>query len=112
MKITKEDLKTLETLKKKNSSFLGLISSQFNSIVSKVNAYVANYNKDFQKFIANKRIELSSLKTEIATYEQKKVNEISSAEQEKRNAMVKLAATLEEEAKYLDSNDFKNGHMY
>lgn len=112
MKITKEDLKTLETLKKKNSSWLSPLTSQFNSIVDKVNAYVANYNKDFQKFIANKRIELSSLKTEIANYEHKKVNETSSAEQEKRSALVDLANTLENEGKYLNSDDFKNGHMY
>lgn len=112
MKITKEDLKTLETLKKKNSSFLSPITSQFNSIVSKVDAYVDNYNKDFKKFIADKRSNLASLQAEIADYARKKVNEISSAEQEKRNAMIKFAATLKEEEDYLDDNAFKNGHMY
>lgn len=112
MKIAKEDLKTLETLKKKNTTMFSWATSQFNSIVSKVNAYVDNYNKDFEKFIADKRSNLASLQAEIADYARKKVNEIPIAEQEKRNAIIKFAATLKKEEDYLESNDFKNGHMY
>lgn len=110
MVIKTDIVNELETLKKKNKSLS--VTSQFNSIVDKLKKYRSDYDRDFSKFIMSKTVELTKIEGEIASYKLKKNSATADAEQEKKDAMTKLVAAIKGEKDYLESDDFKNGHMY
>ena len=109
MVIKTDIVNELETLKKKNKSLS--VTSQFNSIVDKLKKYRSDYDRDFSKFIMSNTVELTKIEGEIASYKLKKNSATADAEQEKKDAMTKLVAAIKGEKDYLESDDFKNGHM-